>query len=164
MNKWTSAVGLALCVSLSGCMTTQTIDVGGRRALVIEPSFLPSNPAFDPHNPIVFVTRDRIVVDQEPLRPTRQESDGTYIVNFYVVTVPAASGQYEFPNAQAIQTTTAGAPTFNCTLVRPRAMSCWFNAPDAAHKVWKYAVTVVLRDTGGTIIQTRYLDPSVAMD
>ncbi len=157
MNKRTSVVALALCLGLSGCMTTQTIDVGGRKVMVIEPRFLPSSPAFDPHNPIVFMAHNRIVVDQEPLRPTVLQPDGTYVVNFYV----RGPGRYIFPNAQAIQTTTAGAPTFNCTVVRPTALSCWFNPPDSAHKTWKYSVTVTGDDgTGGTMT----LDPSVAMD
>jgi hypothetical protein len=153
MNKLTSVVALALCVGLSGCMTTQTVDVGGRKVKVIEPSFVPSSQAFDPHNPVVFMVHDLIVIDQEPLRPTTPESDGTYVITFYV----RGPGQYTFPDAQAIQTATAGAPTFNCTLVRPTAISCWFN-PNPAYKTWKYSVTVK-NDKG-----EKKLDPSVAMD
>jgi hypothetical protein len=161
MDKRTIAVALMLCAGMSGCMTTQTIDVAGRRVTVKEPSFLPANPNFDPHNPIVFQIRDRLVVDQEPLRPTVQQPDGTYVVTFYLISNTTLSTHTStFGDNNAIQTTTQGAPVMHCTLIRPKAISCWFNPPDANHKVWKYKVTVVRDDGGGPIV----LDPSVAMD
>jgi hypothetical protein len=163
MDKRTIAVALVLCTGISGCMTTQSIEIAGRKVMVTvkDPSILADRPGFDPHNPIVFQIGDRLVVDQEPLRPTIQQPDGTYVVTWYLVSNSNISTHTStFPVSGAIVTTTPGAPMLNCTWIRPKAVTCWFNPPDAAHKVWKYQVTVKRDDGGGNIV----LDPSVAMD
>ncbi len=163
MDKRTISIALALCASMSGCTTTQTLDISGRKVMVTlkDPAFVGGSPGFDPHNPIVFQIRDRLVVDQEPMRPSMQQPDGTYVLTFYLVSNSMISTHTStFADSMAIVSVTPGAPTLNCTKIRPKVVTCWFNQADTNPKVWKYKVTVNRDDGGGPII----LDPSVAMD
>ena len=161
-------VAVVLTTAMVGCTTVrmaadQPIVVNGYTFNVTNGSgfVAAAGDPPDAHAPRVFVTpRERIVVNQEPVRPSvRQNQQGK---DFYVVTfaLPLAQDKYFFANTDAIKTVSGGgsAPPsdFKCILPSSKAIACFWEVP-ARPTNFKYAITVT--KTSGGILEV--LDPWV---
>ncbi len=155
----------ALAVLLAGCASVrvgpeQTLDIGGTNVrLVGIEGFRPSAVTMpNPGQPNVFIVNGRIVVDQEPLRPTQElPSNPPRILVSWALDY---SGNYIFPSDTAIAFA-PGAPAVTCRRgPMNRVIGCVFAKPAVLPAQWKYTVTVRNEATGA--VQT--LDPSVVMD
>jgi len=161
MNKNVVLTGVVLVFFLSGCASVrvgpeQQFQLLGRTITVTgTEGFLPSSVTQpNPHQPNVFMVNDKIVLDQEPVRPV-VEQDGVYQVTWAL----AYGGKYSFPSDTAI-TFASGAPSLQCVRgPRNKSINCAITKPTTLPAHWKYTITVQ-HDSGAT--QT--LDPAMYMD
>ncbi|MEO8738510.1 MAG: hypothetical protein ABI537_02270 [Casimicrobiaceae bacterium] len=163
MKKSVVAAAL-LVVFVSGCTSVRVgperpLDFGTRTVVItgIEGFSASAVTIPDAHQPNVFIIGGRIVVDQEPVRPTRElPGGGAYLVTWALEYM----GGYSFPSDTAI-TFGTGAPTVKCRRgAGDKVIGCVFPKPSSLPVQWKYAITVKNNSTGD--MQT--LDPSMSMD
>jgi hypothetical protein len=158
----------AVALALAGCTVIrpgpqETIKIGPRSLMLsgLEGFDVGAVTIPDPNAPNVFITgNQRIVVDQEPLRPTRVDADG-----FVTITWALPRGaNYIFPDDSAIAlaaSTGNPLPTgLTCGAVKEKSFVCYYKKPEHSQR-WKYTIKVKNKTTG-TGLET--LDPSIYQD
>lgn len=168
MNRSILAL-VAASLLLSGCMhirtgPTETVKVGERTVTVV------GTDGFDaaavnrprPQAPNVFINaKEKIVADQEPIRPEETTESGTVTITWAL----DRDNPYIFPDDTAIEflrETGSAPPAYACAVLRPRnkVIACTFEKPGTPQR-WKYAIKVTNRTTGRPLTT---LDPWVFID
>jgi hypothetical protein len=160
-------IAFVLLLVLTGCAgvrvgPSETITIGGKTITIDgQGGFDPTKVTKpDPHNPNVFVGTDGIVVDQEPIRPTKWDDGWVYIS----WALDASSGN-TWPDNDAIHAVTdansyppSNPPVdFGCGVVKPRkVITCSYKKPQGARQ-FKYSIRIADKD-GNEIAR---LDPWV---
>src|SRR5689334_4201014 len=138
-------VGLARCSAVRVVGTEQTVIVGktpitasgldGYNALAVQ---VP-----DPNAPFVFINKNNILINEDPLYPER--ANGKVVIIWRLDA--SDSSPYSFPDDQAIQFRPSdGNPlpsNLDCGTMgqKKKAFACAYDAPDRPRK-WKYGIRV----------------------
>ena len=147
MKKWT-VVGVALAVALTACAASVTRIIYTEEQPRIRGYSSAHVTAPNPTAPNIFVVGNRIVVDQEPIRPPGNQQDDPVTIYFGL----EEDGGYTFPEDGVVirdhrdYCRRASAYVFKCSYRRP--------APGT-----KFKYTIHLKSTTGTPPDD--LDPTI---